>query len=95
MIWKQNHGWNEIIWFYQLSDNAIWPRKEIHKLTFEALALSQSESIRSDEGLTLTGHIIKPVYHLVLIIYTGVLEGVGGVGGRRGSGCFLSRSREI
>jgi len=61
MIWKQNHGWNEVILFYQLSDNAIWPREEIHKLTFGALTLSRSESIRSDEGLTLAGHIIKPV----------------------------------
>ena len=40
----------------------IGHRKEIRKLTFRALALSRSESIRSDEGLTLETSAFESLY---------------------------------
>ena len=37
-------------------------RKEIQKLTFRALARRRSESIRSDEGLTLETSAFESLY---------------------------------
>ena len=37
-------------------------RKEIRKLTFRALALRRSESIRFDEGLTLETSAFESLY---------------------------------
>ena len=41
----------------------IGHRKEIRKLTFPALALRPSESIRSDEGLALETSAFESIYY--------------------------------